>query len=89
MMLAKPTDVIPTRKPATSPITAMPEARIFSARIADQHLRRVGLQQIVEPSRPGPFFPGHMQLAPQTVDKLQNATGFGFHDRALTRDFGH
>ncbi len=50
MMLAKPTDVIPTRKPATSPITAMPEARIFSARIADQHLRRVGLQQIKEPS---------------------------------------
>src|ERR1700730_9326534 len=22
-----------------------------------------------------------MQLAPQTVDKLQNAAGFGFHDR--------
>ena len=40
-----------------------------------------GLQQIVEPSRPGPFFPGHMQLAPQTVDKLQNAAGFGFHNR--------
>ena len=24
---------------------------------------------------------GHMQLAPQTVDKLQNSAGFGFHDR--------
>src|SRR6516225_9377417 len=28
-----------------------------------------------------PFFPGHMQLAPQTVDELQNAAGFGFHNR--------
>ena len=50
-------------------------------RIADQHLCRLGLQQIVEPSCPGPFFPGDTQLAPQTVDKLQNAAGFGFHDR--------
>jgi hypothetical protein len=38
---------------------------------------RLGL----EPSRPSPFFPGHMQLAPQTVDKLQNAAGFGFDNR--------
>src|ERR1700757_3713955 len=38
----------------------------------------MGLQQIVQPTRPGPFFPGHMQLTPQTVDELQNAAGFGF-----------
>src|SRR6266702_2799565 len=46
--------------------------------IADQNLRHLGLQQIVEPSRPGPFFPSDMQFTPQTVDKLQNAAGLGF-----------
>jgi len=35
---------------------------------------------LLEASGPGAFFPSHMQLAPQTVDKLQNAAGFGFDD---------
>ena len=48
--------------------------------IADQNLLHLRLQQIVQPGRPGSFFPGHVQLAPQTVDKLQNAAGFGFDD---------
>src|SRR2546425_9972725 len=38
------------------------------------------LEQIVEPGCPGPFFPGDMQFALQSVDTLQNATGFGFDD---------
>jgi hypothetical protein len=44
-------------------------------------LRRLGLQQIIQPSRPGPFFLGHMQLAPQTVDELQHAARFRFHNQ--------
>src|SRR5215472_2802491 len=31
--------------------------------------------------RPGAFFPGDMQFALQSVHELQNAAGFGFHDR--------
>src|SRR5262244_4169572 len=41
----------------------------------------VGLEQIVEPSCPSPFFPGDMQFASQSVDKLQKAAGLGFDDR--------
>ena len=41
-----------------------------------------------KPSRPGSYFPGHMSLAPQTVDELQNAAIFGFengfHDQLTT-----
>jgi hypothetical protein len=39
------------------------------------------LQQVVEPGCPGAFFPGDMQFALQSVDKLQKAARFGFHDR--------
>src|SRR6476660_6956848 len=53
----------------------------MAPRIANQHSLHLGLQQIVPPGCPGPFFPGYLQLAPQTVDELQNAAGFGFHDR--------
>jgi len=35
--------------------------------------------------RPTPFFPRDMQLAPKTVDKLQDAAGFGFDDRLYYR----
>ena len=42
------------------------------ARIADQHSRDMGLEQVVQPGRTGPFFEGHIQTAAQTVDKLQN-----------------
>jgi hypothetical protein len=38
----------------------------------------VRLEQIVQPGGPGPFFKGDMQFAPQTVEKLQKAAGFGF-----------
>src|ERR1700724_4551487 len=38
------------------------------------------LEQVVEPGCPGPFFPGDMQFPLQSVDKLQNAAGFGFDD---------
>jgi len=38
----------------------------------------MGLEQIVQPRCPSPFFPGHVQLTLQTVDKLQNTAGFGF-----------
>jgi hypothetical protein len=40
----------------------------------------LGQQQIIQPACPSPLFPGHMQLAPETVDKLQKAAGFGFDD---------
>ena len=50
-------------------------------RVADQDLVYVRLQQVVQPGRPGAFFPGDMQFALQTVDKLQNAVGFGFDHR--------
>jgi len=39
-------------------------------RIADQNLLDLRLPQIVQPGCPGPFFPGDMQLTPQTVDAL-------------------
>jgi hypothetical protein len=38
------------------------------------------LQQVVKPGCPGAFFPGDMQFALQSVNKLQKAAGFGFHD---------
>ena len=50
------------------------------ARIADQHLRDVGLEQVVQPGRAGAFFEGHMQTAAQTVDKLQKGCRFRFED---------
>jgi hypothetical protein len=37
-------------------------------------------QQVIEPGCPGAFFPGDMQFALQSVDKLHKAAGFGFHD---------
>src|ERR1035437_7501821 len=49
-----------------------------------QNLLHLGLQQIVKPGRPGAFFPGHMQLALQTVEELQNAAGFGFDMLSMT-----
>src|SRR5215471_4683331 len=39
------------------------------------------MEQIVQPSSPGAFFPGHMQFPLQSVDNLQNAAGLGFHNR--------
>src|SRR5215472_6140102 len=39
------------------------------------------LQQIMQPGCPRPFFPGHVQLVPQAVDKLQNTAGVGFNHR--------
>src|SRR6266436_1566805 len=48
----------------------------FETKVADQHSRDMGLEQVVQPGRAGPFFKGHMQAAAQTVDKLQNRCGF-------------
>jgi hypothetical protein len=52
----------------------------IAPRIADQNFLYLRRQQIVQPGRPGSFFPGHMQLAPQTVEKPQNSAGSGFAD---------
>ena len=49
--------------------------------IADQDSVHVRLQQVIQPGRPGAFFPGDMQFALQSGDKLQNTAGFGFDDR--------
>jgi len=49
-------------------------------RIADQDLRDMGLEQIVQPGGAGAFFEAHMQAAAQTVDKLENGCRFRFED---------
>ncbi len=50
------------------------------ARITHQHLRDVGLEQIVQPGRASPFFQGHVQTAAQTVNKLEDGARFRFQD---------
>jgi hypothetical protein len=52
---------------ANRPVCAHPPCRSccaplqgIAARIADQNLLHLRLQQIVQPGRPGSFFPGHM-----------------------------
>ena len=50
-----------------------------------QHLRDVGLEQIVQPGGAGAFFESHMQTAAQTVDKLQNGCRFGFEEGIRVR----
>jgi len=49
-----------------------------AAWIADHDLPGVGLEHIVPPCRPGPFFQRHMQFAPQTVQEVQQRGCFGF-----------
>jgi hypothetical protein len=53
------------------------------ARVADQHLCNVRLEQIVQPGRPGSFFKGHAQAATKTTQKLEYRLGLrlenGFH----------
>jgi hypothetical protein len=53
----------------------------FGQKITLQHLRDIGLEQIVQPRRPGSFFPGHVQTAAQAMNKLENRFGFCFQDR--------
>src|SRR5438876_59126 len=53
------------------------------ARVADQHLRNVRLEQIVQPGGTGSFFKGHVQAATKTTQKLEYRLGLrlknGFH----------
>src|SRR5712692_4465382 len=50
------------------------------AGVAHHDLRDVRLQQVVQPSRPGPFFKGDVQAPAQSLDKLENGAGLGFDD---------
>ena len=53
----------------------------FGQKIAHQHLRDTGLEQIVQPRRPRSFFQDHVQTAAQAMNKLENRFGFCFQDR--------
>src|ERR1700745_3378082 len=39
------------------------------------------LEQVVQPSRPGSLFQGHMQLSSQPMQEIERSAGFGFDDR--------
>src|SRR5437870_2396714 len=47
-------------------------------RNAGHHFRDMGLEQVVQPSRPGPFFEGHIQASAQPLHKLKNCCRFRF-----------
>jgi hypothetical protein len=40
----------------------------------------VGLQQVVQPGRPGSFFEDNAQISAQPVEELQNAARLGLDD---------
>src|SRR5215472_8206821 len=50
------------------------------ARIADQNLGNMRLEQVVEPGCPSAFLEGHEQAATQSTEELQKSRGFGFQD---------
>ena len=50
------------------------------ARIADQNLGNMRLEQVVKPGCPGAFFEGHEQAAAQSREELQKRRGSGFQD---------
>src|SRR5947209_10950306 len=66
------------------PIDAVTLAAFFQqsipAGVAHHDLRDVRLQQVVQPSRPGPFFKGDVQAPAESLDKLENGAGLGFED---------
>jgi hypothetical protein len=47
---------------------------------AHQHFRDVGLQQVIQPGRPGLFLECDAQIPAQPVDELQNRARFGLDD---------
>src|SRR5580704_2359592 len=52
-----------------------------ATRVADHHLPHVGLEHVVQPRRPSPFFQRHMQLSAQPMQEIEHSAGFVFHDR--------
>jgi hypothetical protein len=48
--------------------------------VTHQHLRDMGLEQVVQPGRAGSFFEGEMRAAAQPVNKLEDGCRFGFED---------
>ena len=62
------------------PITLTAVSRGILSRIAHQHFRDVGLQQVIQPGRPSPFLKCDAQIPAQPVDELQNRARFGLDD---------
>jgi hypothetical protein len=52
----------------------------ISPRIANYQFADVGLQQVVQPGRPGSFLEGDVHLSTQPINKLQDYAGFGLDD---------
>jgi hypothetical protein len=71
----------PTAIQGFQPIHAPGKISDDLARITDQNLSSMRLEQVVEPGCPSPFLEGHEQAAAQSSEELQKRRGLGFQDR--------